>query len=624
MVKRENEVFVSRENIYEKLCNFSYSLLRFKFDENFIEKERRIINFCNLNIPPTSNISAAFTIFVVFFVFSFLLAFPFGFSYFFYFLILSIFFSFLVYYYPYILMRYIRITSSSEMLLSVIYMVISLYRTPNLENAVVFAYKNLKGPLKKDFEMIIRDFNLRKIFTFEEGLKRIIEKWSFEAKEFSESLKLLIEYSRNPYGGEKMLEESIRLVVEESYAKMTRYARELKLPTTAILVLGVILPVIGLTLIPLLTIFLPEILNISAVFFVYDFFLPLLLFSLILMLVESRPLTASSIRIESNPIYINFLGRKLNIFIVSFLIFLPIFLFLVSKIFSDVRTYYACIEWGKAGFEISKKPIPNISMEECKFYMSDLIYQSISPSILLFLFVLFTLLPLYLRNKKYVEKRKRIKDVESELGTLLFQLSHRVSVGVPIEEAVFTLGEKAKTMEVESLIKDLKRNVSVSGSLKYAIFGENGVIRKYNSTIISSVFEIIVEISAKGSLYLSKALSTFSRYLKNLSDLQEKIEDLISDNVSTMKFMAYFLIPLVGGVSVSIGLIILGILGNLSIVMSQTLPKEAGGIPSISLPLINLWGASPVSPSLFQLAIGIYVLELCLISSFFIVGLEEG
>ena len=233
-----------------------------------------------------------------------------------------------------------------------------------------------------------------------------------------------------------MLEEAVRLVVDESYTRMTKYARELKLPTTAILVLGVILPVIGLTLIPLLTIFLPEILNISAVFFVYDFFLPLLLFSLILMLVESRPLTASSIQIGSNPFYVNLFGKRLNLLFISFLIFLPISLFLLSKIFSDVKIYYACVEWGKSGFDVAKKPTPNISVEECKFYMTDLIYQSILPSLLLLLFVLFFLLPLYFRNKKYVEQRKRIKQAESELGTLLFQPVSYTHLTLPTSDLV--------------------------------------------------------------------------------------------------------------------------------------------------------------------------------------------
>jgi hypothetical protein len=610
-------------SIYERFCIFSYNILRFKFPDDFIEKEKRALEFCNLNIPPTSNISAAFLFFMLSFITTIFTSLLFGFSLFFYLFIIFGFFSFLIYYFPYLFVRYIRIASSSEMTLCITYMVISLSRTPNLENAILFTYKNLRGPLKRDFEKIVTDFNFRKIYSMEEGIKRVIDKWSLEAREFSDALKLLVEYAKYPYRGEKMLEEAVRLTVDGSYSKMMKYARDLKLPTTAILVLGIILPVIGLTLIPLITIFIPELLSMPMVFFVYNFFLPVILFSLVLMLVEGRPMTFSNVAIVYNPLTVNFSGKSFNLLLISFLILLPLFIYLILGIINDARNYVACSKWAKSGFDPSKKPEIDINSEECKFYLTDLIYQSIKPSALLIFFVAAIFLPIYLRNRRSISEIEKIRRVELSIGTLLFQLAHKTSTGVPFEEAVFSLEEKAQTQEVNDMIKELKRSLSFFGNVRDALLGEFGVINKYNSTIISSVFEIIAEVSSKGSFYLSKALSTFSRYLQNLSNLQEKIEDLISDNISTLKFMSYFLTPIVGGVSVSLGLIILAILGNLSVAMQQIMPKESG-LPSVGLPMINLWSASSVPPSLFHLAIGIYILELFIISSFFVVGLENG
>jgi len=610
-------------SIYEKFCTFSYNLIRIKFSDEYMEKEKRILDFCDLKIPPTSNISAA----IIFFILSLIIA-----VFIFIFLSLSLFpylflifgfLSFWIYYFPYLFVRYIRIASSSEMTLCITYMVISLSRTPNLENAVIFTYKNLRGPLRRDFEKVVLDFNLRKIYSIEEGIERIIDKWSTEAREFSDALKLLVEYAKYPYRGEKMLEEAVRLTVDGSYSKMIKYARDLKLPTTAILVLGIILPVIGLTLIPLLTIFIPEILSMTMVFFFYNIFLPIILFSLIIMLVEGRPMTVSTVINAKGPLAINFSGKRVNLLLVSLLILIPISVYLISGILNDVEKYNACSQWAKTGFDSHERPNELINIEECKFYLTDLIYQSIRPSLLLISFVVMIFVPIYIVNRKNVSEMEKIRKVEMSLGTLLFQLSHKISTGVPFEEAVFSLEEKAQTKEVNDMIRELKKRLSFFGNIREALIGENGLIKKYNSTIMTSIFEIIVEISSKGSIYLSRALSTFSRHLQNLSSLQEKIEDLISDNVSTLKFMSYFLTPIVGGVSVSIGLIILAILGNLSVSLQQLMPKESG-LPSIGLPMINLWTASNVPPSLFHLAIGIYILELSMISSFLIVGLENG
>lgn len=622
MVKGKTEVN-EKKNIYEKFCNLSYNLIRFKFSQDYIEREKKILEFCDLNIPPTSNLSASFIFFSFSLIFIVFISLVLGFSLFLYLFIIFGFISFLIYYFPYLLMRYIIIASSSEMTLCITYMVISLSRVPNLENAIIFAYKNLRGPLKKDFEKIVTDFNLRKIYSMEEGLKRIIDKWSIEAREFSDALKLLAEYARYPYKGEGALEEAVKLTVDGSYSKMMKYARDLKLPTTAILVLGIVLPVIGLTLIPILTIFIPEMLNVPMLFFVYNFFLPLILFSLILMLVEGRPMTNSTVITGFNPFIVNLKGRDLNLIFISILIFLPISAYLAIGINEDSNNYLLCSKWGKEGFDESKKPNIDINIEECKFYLTDLVYQSIKPSMLLLLFTIIVFLPIYLRNRKNVKSMEKVRKIESSMGTLLFQLAHKTRSAIPFEEAVFSLEEKMQTHEVRNMIEDLKKSLSFFGNIRSALLGERGLIKKYNSTIISSIFEIIVDVSSKGSTYLSQALFTFSRYLQNLSNLQEKIEDLISDNISTIKFMAYFLTPIVGGVSVSIGLVILAILGNLSFSLQQLLPKESG-LPSIGLPMINLWNASNVPPSIFHISIGIYILELCIISSFFIVGLENG
>jgi len=618
LVKKESLI-----SIYEKFCTFSYNVIRVKFSDEYIEKEEKVLKFCDLKIPPTSNISAAIIFFIISLIVTTFISLLFSLSLFPYLFLIFGFFSFWVYYFPYLLVRYIRIASSSEMTLCITYMVISLSKTPNLENAVIFTYKNLRGPLRKDFEKIVIDFNLRKIYSIEQGINRIIDKWSAEAREFSNALKLLVEYAKYPSRGEKMLEEAVRLTVDGSYSKMTKYARDLKLPTTAILVLGIILPVIGLTLIPLLTIFIPEMLSMSMVFFFYNIFLPTILFSLIIMLVEGRPMTVSTVINAKDPLAINIIGRRINLLLVSLLILIPISAYLISGILYDVEKYNACSQWAKTGFDSQKKPNELVNIEECRFYLTDLIYQSIKPSLLLISFVLAVFLIIYIANRKNVGEIEKIRKVETSLGTLLFQLSHKISTGVPFEEAVFSLEEKAQTKEVNDMIRELKKRLSFFGNIRDALMGENGLIKKYNSTIMASVFEIIVEISSKGSVYLSRALSTFSRHLQNLSNLQEKIEDLISDNISTLKFMCYFLTPMVGGVSVSIGLIILAILGNLSVSLQQLMPKESG-LPSIGLPMINLWTASSIPPSLFHLAIGIYILELSIISSFLIVGLENG
>jgi len=48
--------------------------------------------------------------------------------------------------------KYVRIRAGTDLLLSALYMVISLQFTPNLENAVSFAASSLKGPIGRDLK----------------------------------------------------------------------------------------------------------------------------------------------------------------------------------------------------------------------------------------------------------------------------------------------------------------------------------------------------------------------------------------------------------------------------------------------------------------------------------------
>jgi len=505
-------------------------------------------------------------------------------------------------------------------------MVISLSQIPNLENAVILAYKNLRGPIKADLGKVLSDLVSQKIFTFEEGLNEVADKWYVEAREFSEALKLLIAYSKNPYQGEKLLDEATSLAVDESYQRMEKYARELKLPTTAIMVLGLILPIIGLTLIPLLTIFLPELLNIIGVFFVYDVFLPTILLILIMFVINGRPLVTSPIELERQFLTFNFLNKQVNILPILLILGLIISMMFIPNIYFHVKNFQLCSAWMNEKFEVEKKPEGlKMNIQECEFLINDLTTPALTTSLFLITIVSLFTLPLILYTGKIMEKMKKIRRIESELDSILLQISHSLKIGVPFERSILSLSTRSKIFEIEELFKDLKENILLGRSLNSALFDKNtGIVKKYNSVMLTSVFRIIADISSKGSIFLSQALETISKHLKKLSLLQNKIEDLIADNVSTIKFMSFFLNPLVAGVATALGLIIMGILISFSVSLGKITPTEISGIPSIGFPMLEVWKTARVSPAIFQLVIGIYLIEISIISGILVVGLETG
>ncbi|MEM5830170.1 MAG: hypothetical protein QXL82_01525, partial [Candidatus Aenigmatarchaeota archaeon] len=277
-------------SFYEKFCNFSYQIFKIKLSKEEEELYEEVNKFCRLRIPPASNFSASIVSFLIGIVLVIFLAFVFNFSIAFISFILVVTISFFVYYYPFLKAKLIRNYASSEMMHAIIYMTISLKQVPNLEKAVYLVATSLKGEIGNDFKRILAKFLVGET-TIKEGLNEIIDRWYKEAREFCEALKLLISYSENPYASENLLKEAIRIMHDENFERMERYARSLKLPSTIIMGMGIILPLLSLTILPLFSVFFPQIFSFITLIIIFNVLLPSILFIIIASLITSRPLT---------------------------------------------------------------------------------------------------------------------------------------------------------------------------------------------------------------------------------------------------------------------------------------------------------------------------------------------
>jgi len=607
-------------SFYEKFCNFCYQILKIKLSKEEIEKFEETNKFCNLRIYPAANVSASIfflifslpiAIFISFFI-------PFSIS-FFLFIILS-FISFLIYYYPFLLSKIIRNSAASEIMHSIIYMCISLKQVPNLERAIIFSASNLHGYVGNDFKRITARILLGEK-SAKEGLLEICEKWYKEAREFSDALKLLISYSENPR--EELLEEAVRIVHEESFARMERYARGLKLPSTVLLGLGVILPLLTLVILPLFSTFFPQIFPFTLLIAIYNFFLPLILLGFVLTILSSRPMTTSYLLIE-NPFEIKIGKSKINIFIVlsllSFFLFLPFFLDFLKK----SKNYELCAIWFSSKFSELKKPSElSLSKNEC---IETLKNPSIFESIIPLIFLVFPFSFILLKIRGIILKREKIEKLEKEFGVILYQIGYYLKIGNTLEMSILKGTERYKKFEIKNFFEKILSNLRIYGSLEKAIFGEKGVIKDYPSSLIKSFFEVIVEIYRKGYIFAGEAMIKLSNFLTSLNKLQNKIEELISDVVNNLKFISSFLIPLITGTGVSLAIIILSLLNSVAI-KSLEIPvsnETTSSIPMFSLPFFSINNAASIFSGYLVFCIGIYVIQIVSISSLLIVCLEKG
>ena len=163
-------------------------------------------------------------------------------------------------------------------------------------------------------------------------------------------------------------------------------------------------------------------------------------------------------------------------------------------------------------------------------------------------------------------------------------------------------------------------------SVRNAIFDEKvGAINEYPSSLIDSSMRVLVETSNKGPNVVSKAMINISNYLDRINKVNERLKDLLSETVGSMKAQVSFLSPIISGIVVGIGSMITTIIGGLpAMLASQGI--EGGGSPAGGLSgLGDMFKIADLMPPYYlQIVVGLYLVEVVYILTIIGNGIENG
>ena len=246
--------------LYEKLCNFSEKTLKIKPDQKNASALQEAIGIIHLNITPTGATSFSILVPILGAVFGALLSFL---------VFQSMFFSFVFIIGALCMIRPLarapefmannwRLKASNQMVLSIFYTVTYMRHTSNLENAIQFASEHLAPPLSLDLKKVLWDVETEKYSSVKESLDIYLETWKKWNIEFIEAFHLI---ESSLYEGDEArrlnaLDKSLDVILDETYEKMLHYAHNLQNPITMLHMLGIILPILGLVILPLVVSFM--------------------------------------------------------------------------------------------------------------------------------------------------------------------------------------------------------------------------------------------------------------------------------------------------------------------------------------------------------------------------------
>ena len=658
--KREN--MPRSLSLYEKMCSFSAQLLKVEPDKKKVPELEEAIKICHLEVTPTGVMSfslvapiiLAFTIIFLTYILPSMLL-PAGGSMFF------VIFAFLsavgiiipLQKMPFFLANNWRMKASNQMVLCVFYIVTYMRHTSNLERALSFAAEHLTPPLSLDLKKVLWDVESEKFDSLKESLDDYMGTWRKYNMEFIESMHLIESSLFETTEGRRLdaLDKSLSVILEETYEKMLHYAHNLKSPLTALHMLGIILPILGLVILPLLVSFMPEV-KWYHLFVLYNLVLPVIVFYLARNILSTRPtgygesdISETNAEIRKFREIIIPLGKS-ELRISPAVVAIVIFTILLIIGLSPIIIHYASpnsdliIASGEDGNSV--RFIDNMTDSSATFYFlgyRDELTEGkptgnivgpfgLGATVLSMFMVLAFGLGIgsyyHFRSRNVIKIREQAKALEQEFASALFQLGNRLGDGLPAEIA---FGKVASVMEGTLSAKFFELvsiNISKLGmSVEQAIFDrKRGALVYYPSNLIESSMKVLVESSKKGPIIASQAVINVAEYIKQIHRVDERLKDLMADIVSSMRSQVSFLTPAIAGIVVGITGMITQIIGNLSSKLAE-LGSQAGEANISGSGLLGMFGTG-IPTYHFQIIVGLYVVQITYILSIVINGIENG
>lgn len=643
----KQELYPARYSLYERACNVSEQILRLKVDAQKAIQTQKDLTICHLNVTPSGVTSfailAALLVIVIGSLTTFALPVLFGLEPMFFFVIFFIITGMILIpalqKVPNFMANTWRMKASNQMVQSVFYMVTYMRHTSNLERAIEFAADHLDPPLSLDFRKILWDVETERYSTIKESAEAYLATWKEWDHEFVESFHL-IESSLFEASEERrlsLLDKALDVILNGTYENMLHYAQQLKSPITMLHMLGIILPILGLVILPLVVSFMGSGSNpfTTAIYIamLYNVSLPIGVYYLGRTILSKRPAGYGAVDIGEQPGVKKFrnvnvaLGKKVSIsinplyfsvmvLIVSLIIgFSPLIIHALNPEFEIQGETFKMMDYVCPPTKPICQPLERIGPYGMGAgILSIILIAGIGLAIGLYY---------KLRSQNVIKIREKTKELEDEFSSALFQLGNRLGDGLPAEIAFAKVAETMQGTTSGEFFTVAEKNITKLGmGLEQSLFDPKvGAIASFPSKVIESSMKVLIESIKKGPRIAAQALLSMSRYIKEIHRVEERLKDLMSDVISSMNAQIKFLTPAIAGIVIGITSMISTILTRLSAQLGQfaSQGEQVGGFAD----LLDIFGIG-IPTFHFQVVVGLYIIQISFILTVLSSGIENG
>ena len=621
-------------SIYEKICNFCQKILPIEPDKKSKEEFEKHIEESHLHISSVGVMSFTIlgSILIMLIGLTFFVlgrnALAFGF------IILAASSYFIFQKIPEILAINFKNKSNDQIITGIFYIVAYMRFNSNFELATEFAANYLQPPLSLDFKKVLWQLETSQFPSLKAAFDEYLKKWREDNLEFLESIYLIESslYESDESRRLSLLDKSLDIILQGNYEKMLHFAQELKEKISSFNMLGIVLPILGLIILPLAASFSNPQSTFEVMIIMYNILIPIFVGYSGFSLMKDRPggntsLSKSSMKTANLWQWYYRIGDKKKfqfppiftaLFLGGILFILGIFPLLahfgynedscLSSLEIELNDRFNSV-FGQASVFGTFQNYINLAQYDLVCYGPYGIFPGLL-SILIPVSLAYMVGTYFrLKTKPFVHLHDTTRLLERQFSTATFQLGNRLNEGISAELAFGAVADTMKGTPTGDFFSIVDKNIKFNGmSIEKAIFdSEKGAILNYPSELIISSMKIFIRAVEKGPEIAAKTLIDLSRYLTEMHTANERMKDLLAESVSSMKGQAKFLAPLISAVVVAIVSLVSLIMGQLSGSIDE-LAAQADGAALASFSIGN-----GVPTFLFQSSVGLYLLSLIII-----------
>jgi len=469
--------------------------------------------------------------------------------------------------YPKMQARRLRNKALGRLPEAINYLVMSMKLSPSLDRAIDFAAENLDEPIASAMKRILWNVYMRKHHSIEESFVSFSYEWGDWNEDFKRALYAIraAELERTQEGLNRGLEKASDIILTGTKQTMETYTAKLSGPTFILFAMGILLPMILGSMLPMMSVGGMSIGAVQLVLLM-DVAIPAVSFGYAYSILGNRPgttppphLVESSKEKNRTPV--------LGAILIAALI-VPLAVPQLATIFG---WGFLPVLWALGG--------------AVSFYT-------------------------FMSARELKRRRDEIKKLEDELPDALFQLGSRISEGKAIEAALEKTSETMKGTLIAALFHRMARVLQMTRtSLDEALFGRSGILKNHPSRILRATMRTVVEVVKKDAVTAGQTIVGLSNHLRDMRKVEHEIRTELSQVMGMMTSTALIFAP-----------VVLGVTSALYFVMAHVME----GLKGVSGAGFSFGGGTVVPYQTFTLVLGFYLFLTVLVISYFVSGMKEG